>query len=95
MSQPSLRTILVIRRGYGRRYTDLPVDELTEQQIVIDCTGGYLRPEHIDLRVDDLVYWRKQERYLGARISQVHRDGHRLIALLSDTRLMPEDFFPY
>ncbi|GIV89994.1 MAG: hypothetical protein KatS3mg055_2512 [Chloroflexus sp.] len=95
MAQPSLRTISVLRRGYGRRYTDLPVDELTHQRIVIDCSGGYLRPELIDLRQGDMVYWREQERYVTGSIAQVRREGMRLVALLSDVKLMPEDFFPY
>lgn len=95
MAQPSLRTISVIRRGYGRRYTDLPVDELSHQRIVIDCSSGYLRPALIDLRQDDMVYWREQERYVSGQISQVRREDQRVIALLKDVQLMPEDFFPY
>ncbi|WP_298407351.1 hypothetical protein [uncultured Chloroflexus sp.] len=95
MAQPSLRTISVIRRGYGRRYTDLPVDELSQQRIVIDCAGGYLRPALIDLRQGDTVYWREQERYVSGQISQVRRDDQRVIAILKDVQVMPEDFFPY
>lgn len=95
MVQPSLRTISVIRRGYGRRYTDLPVDELSQQRIVIDCAGGYLRPALIDLRQGDTVYWREQERYVSGQISQVRRDDQRVIAILKDVQVMPEDCFPY
>jgi hypothetical protein len=74
MSQPTLRTISVIRRGYGRRYTDLPIDELSQQRIMIDCSGGYLKPTMIDLQPDDMVYWREQGRYVTARIELVQRD---------------------
>ncbi|MEF3275154.1 MAG: hypothetical protein K6356_12290 [Chloroflexus sp.] len=95
MAQPSLCTISVIRRGYGRRYTDLPVDERNHQRVVINCAGGYLRPELIDLRQGDTVYWREQGRYMEARISQVQRDDQQLIAVLQDVKLLPEDFFPY
>ncbi len=95
MTQPSLRTISVIRRGYGRRYTDLPVDERTPQQIVIDCAGGYLKPTMFDLRAGDMVYWREQERYIGAQIAEVRIEGMRLVVVLRDAALMPEDFFPY
>jgi len=95
MSQPTLRTISVIRRGYGRRYTDLPIDELSQQRVMIDCTCGYLKPTMIDLQPDDLVYWREQGRYVTARIERVQRDEQRLIAWLRDVKVMPEDFFPY
>ncbi|WP_298815593.1 hypothetical protein [Chloroflexus sp.] len=95
MAQPSLRTVSVVRRGYGRRYTDLPVDELNHQRLVIDCAGGYLRPDLIDLRQGDVVYWREQERYVEGRIGHVRRDDQRLIAIFKDVTLMPEDFFPY
>jgi len=93
MSQPTLRTISVIRRGYGRRYTDLPIDELSQQRVMIDCTGGYLKPTMIDLQPDDLVYWREQGRYVTARIERVQRDERRLIAWLRDVKVMSEDFF--
>lgn len=91
----SLRTVDVLRRGFGRRYTGLPIDTISRDGFTIDCTAGYMRPEMFDLRVGDTVRWSQNGRYIQATIARVERNGHLLTVALSDSGLLPTDFFPY
>lgn len=95
MSQPSLTTVIVFRRNYGRRYTDLPVDQVDREGLLILCDGTYMRPEHYDLRPGDIVRWRNGERYVEAVVSAVRRDERALSADLADAHPLPPEFFPY
>ncbi len=92
---PGLLTVFVVRRGYGRRYSDLPVDQLSAQGLMIDCSAGHLRPQHIDLLVGDLVRWRTDAGYVEAPITAVRRQPQRLTAEFGPLQTLPEDFFPY
>lgn len=91
----SLTTVLVFRRHYGRRYTDLPVEQIDRTALTIDCTGTYMRPEYYDLRIGDIVRWRQGERYAEATISAVRRDANFLHAELANAHLLSPEFFPY
>jgi hypothetical protein len=95
MVQPSIVTVSVFRRSYGRRYTDLPVDQIDSSGLRIDCAGTYMRPEQYDLRPGDLVRWRQGERYIEAVISAVSHERDSLSASLTDAHPLPPDFFPY
>ncbi|PDW02037.1 hypothetical protein [Candidatus Viridilinea mediisalina] len=92
---PSLKTVSVFRRHYGRRYTDLPVDTVDQSTIFINCTGTFMRPEHYDLRPGDIVRWRQEEGYVEAVISSVTREAKALRVALSGAYALPGDFFPY
>ena len=92
---PGLLTASVFRRGYGRRYTDLPVDQLGPQGLSIDCSHGPLRPQHIDLRVGDLVRWRTDSGYVEATINGVQRSAELLSADFGALQHLPDDYFPY
>lgn len=94
MDRPYL-TVDVERRGYGRRYTELPVDALSRQGFSIDFTGAYMRPERIDIRPGDIVRWRDGERRVQATVAEVQRDDAWLHVLVEGvTPLPPEAFFP-
>jgi hypothetical protein len=94
MDQPYL-TVDIERRGYGRRYTELPVDVLSRQGFSIDFTGTYVRPEMIDIRPGDIVRWRDGERRVQATVAEVHRDDSAMHVSVSDlTPLPPDAFFP-
>jgi hypothetical protein len=89
------RTIDIERRGYGRRYTWLPVDSLTRDEFMIDLQGSYTTPAMLDIRTDDVVRWREGERYIEGRIGEVIREAARLIGQILDAKpLPPESFFP-
>jgi hypothetical protein len=95
MTQPSLTTVSVFRRHYGRRYTDLPVDELDPAALVISCVGTLMRPEHYDLRPGDIVRWRQGDQYVEAVINEVTREASAVRVALSEPQPLPLDFFPY
>jgi hypothetical protein len=89
------RTVDVERRGYGRRYTGLPVDVLSREGFSIDFTGAYMRPDRIDIRAGDTVRWREGERQLQAQVAEVRREDAALHVSVVGTMLLPLDaFFP-
>lgn len=88
----SLKTINIVRPDYGRRYSVLPVDTIDQHSLMIDCTDSYMRPFMYDLRVDDMVCWLHEGRYLQGRISKVERTETSLSAILADVQLLPPDF---
>jgi hypothetical protein len=94
MEQPYL-TVDVDRRGYGRRYTELPVDTLSRQGFSIDFAGAYTRPEHIDIRPGDIVRWREGERRVQGTVAEVRREAQALHVVVDGLHpLPPEAFFP-
>jgi hypothetical protein len=86
-------TIDVERRGYGRRYTSLPVDAISRTELLIDCTAGYMRPTQWDLRIGDIVRWQDGSRRVEARVTRVWVEGALLRASLENAVLLPPDFF--
>jgi hypothetical protein len=93
--QQSYRTVDIERRGYGRRYTSLPVDRLTREGFSIDFTGAYIRPEQIDIRPGDIVRWREGERQIQALAAEVQREPNALhVRIEHVTPLPPEAFYP-
>jgi hypothetical protein len=89
------RTVDIERRGYGRRYTGLPVDTLNREEFSIDFTGAYMSPERIDIRPGDIVRWREGERQLQAQVAEVRRDASTLQIRLAGAKPLPPDaFFP-
>lgn len=89
------RTVDIERRGFGRRYTWLPVDELSREGFRINCAGAYVQPQMYDIRVGDIVRWREGERQIEGVIAEVERDGEILSARVDGIRpLPPEEFHP-
>ena len=94
MDRPYL-TVDVERRGYGRRYTALPVDSLSRQGFSIDFTGAYTRPGMIDIRLGDIVRWLDGERRVQAIVAAVQRGELVLHVSVEDLVPLPPDaFFP-
>lgn len=84
--------VTIERREYGRRYTWLPVDTIDEYHFKILCDGTYMHPDMYDLRLDDVVRWKQQGRYVQGIISRVERTATALCASLSNVALLPPDF---
>ena len=94
MDQPFL-TVDIERRGYGRRYTGLPVDTLTRQGFSIDFAGAFTRPEMVDIRPGDIVRWRDGERQVQGTVAEVRREDAALhVSVAGLTPLPPDAFFP-
>lgn len=94
MERPFL-TVDVERRGYGRRYTGLPVDTLSRHGFSIDFTGAYMRPEQIDIRPGDVVRWRDGDRRLQGQVTEIRREEALLDVQVEAVVVLPPDaFFP-
>jgi hypothetical protein len=91
--QQSYRTVDIERRGYGRRYSLLPVDVLHREGFSIDFTGAYMRPEMIDIRPGDIVRWREGERQLQGQVAAVQREPNALHVQVEDIASVPPDAF--
>jgi hypothetical protein len=88
-------TVDIERRGYGRRYTGLPVDTLSREGFSIDFSGAYMQPELIDIQAGDIVRWRDGDRLVQAFVDQVRREDSTLhVSIAGLTPLPPEAFFP-
>jgi len=86
-------TVDIERRGYGRRYTSLPVDDLRRDGFAIDFTGAYIRPEHIDIRPGDVVRWRENGRLVQAEVTSVQLEGLVMQVQVTGAHLLPPDAF--
>lgn len=93
MMELSFSSIDVERRGYGRRYSCLPVDTIDRHGFTIDCTDSYLRPEMFDLQTGDIVRWIDQGNRLQGYIADVERNGVIIHVVLRDVEPLPPDFF--
>lgn len=90
-----LLTVDIERRGYGRRYTWLPVDDLRRDGFAIDFTGAYTRPDQIDIRRGDIARWRENGRLLQGDVAEVHIEGAVLHVRVEGAHpLPPEAFYP-
>lgn len=87
------RTVDVERRGYGRRYTWLPVDILTKEHFSINCAGSYVRPQMYDIRPGDIIRWREGGQLIQALVAAVQHDGDTLDVQLDDATPLPADTF--
>lgn len=95
MIPQNLTTVTIERRDYGRRYSELPVDQIDREGFEIDCSGAYTRPAQYDLRKGDIVRWRQGERVIEATIAAVERSAERIHVTLADAHPLPPDFFYY
>jgi hypothetical protein len=96
MSSPSeLRLLFVdiVRRGYGRRYTWLPVDRLDREGFEANFEGAYLRPNQIDVRPDDIARWREGDSFFQARVVAVVLDGDWLRVSFDDLQRIPIEVY--
>ncbi len=93
MMELSFNSIDVERRGYGRRYSCLPVDAIDHEGFTIDCSESYMRPELFDLQPGDTVRWAVNGQRLQGHIDRIERNGVVLRAVLRDVDLLPPDFF--
>ena len=95
MKLQHLKTVDTYRRNYGRRYSILPVDELSQEHFAIDCTHSFLRPQQYDLQIGDVVRWFENERYVQAEIATVQYTEASVQVILTNAQLLPPDFFPF
>lgn len=91
----SLKTVDVVRRWYGKRYTGLPVDTIDRRGFIIDCTESYMRPEMYDLQPDDVVRWVHDGQQLQGVIATVEYGDAIVTVSFKDVFTLPSDCYPY
>ncbi|HSH82727.1 MAG TPA: hypothetical protein VLA19_29695 [Herpetosiphonaceae bacterium] len=70
-----LRTVDIFRPHVGKRYTGLPVDHVDVTGFHTNYDGSPLRPEMLDIRVGDEVFWDEDGERLQASIDELVVDG--------------------
>jgi hypothetical protein len=86
-------TVDIERRGYGKRYTWLPVDELRRDGFAIDFAGAYTRPEQIDIRRGDIARWHDNGRLVQADVVEVRVEGQVMHVRVEGAHPLPPDAF--
>ena len=84
-------TVDIERRGYGRRYTWLPVDARSRDAFMIDCNGAYVRPEMYDIQTGDIVRWREGERIIEGTVGTVYYDNQQVHVGIEGAHPLPNE----
>ncbi len=66
-----LRTVDIVRPGVGKRYSNLPVDHVDVTGFHTDYVGSPLRPQLLDVRIGDQVFWYADGVRLQARVDEL------------------------
>ena len=84
-----LRTVDVIRPNFGKRYSDLPVDHVDVTGFHTDYTGSPLRPQLLDIRIGDHIFWYDEGARLQASVDELVVDGNVLRVAFADVKDAP------
>ena len=87
-----LRTVDVLRPGVGKRYSGLPVDHVDVTGFHTDYEGSPLRPQLLDIRMGDQVYWYEEGTRFQARVDELVIEGRVLRVAFADTMTAPPEW---
>jgi hypothetical protein len=79
-----LRTVDIFRPHVGKRYTGLPVDHVDVTGFHTNYDGSPLRPEMLDIRVGDEVFWDENGERLQACIDELVVEGRVIRVAFGD-----------
>lgn len=86
-----LKTVDVLRPGVGKRYSSLPVDHVDVTGFHSDYTDSPLRPQLLDIRIGDSIFWVENGERLQARVDELVIEGSLLrVAFVDQTVAPPE-----
>ena len=86
------RTVDVVRPGIGRRYSSLPVDFIDETGFHSDYQGSPLRPQVLDIRVGDQIFWYDDGARFQARVDELVVEGDVLRVAFADVEDAPAEW---
>ena len=86
------QTVDVIRPGVGKRYSRLPVDHVDVTGFHTDYEGSPLRPQLLDIRVDDQIFWYEDDTRFQARVDELVVDGDVLRVAFADAASAPPEW---
>jgi hypothetical protein len=87
-----LRTVDVVRPGAGKRYTSLPVDHVDVTGFHTDYEGSPLRPQLLDIRPGDQIFWFDDGSRFQARVDEVVVDNMLLRVAFTDAASAPPEW---
>ncbi len=87
-----LRTVDVLRPGVGKRYSSLPVDHVDVTGFHSDYDGSPLRPQMLDIRVGDRIFWYDHSERYQARVDEVVVSGNLLRVAFADSESAPPEW---
>ena len=87
-----LRTVDVLRPGLGKRYSRLPVDHVDVTGFHSDYTGSPLRPQLLDIRIGDVVFWCEEGERRQARVDELLVEGPVLRVAFADQQIAPPEW---
>ena len=87
-----LKTVDVVRPGVGKRYSRLPVDHVDVTGFHSDYTGSPLRPQLLDIRIGDSIFWVENGERLQARVDELVVDGPYLRVAFADQTVAPPEW---
>ena len=86
------QTVDVVRIGVGKRYTGLPVDHVDVTGFHTDYEGSPLRPQLLDIRLDDQVYWYEDGTRYQARVDELVIEDTVLRVAFTDAASAPPEW---
>ena len=86
-----LRTVDVLRPNVGKRYSGLPVDHIDVTGFHTNYGGSPLKPQLLDIRVGDKVFWLDDGERYQAWVDEVVVDGTLLRVAFTDATAVPLD----
>lgn len=87
-----LKTVDVLRPGVGKRYSRLPVDHVDVTGFHSDYTGSPLRPQLLDIRIGDSIFWVENGERLQARVDELVVEGPLLRVAFADQTVAPPEW---
>jgi hypothetical protein len=84
-----LRTVDVVRPGIGKRYSFLPVDHVDVTGFHTDYAGSPMRPELLDIQIDDRVFWYDEGSRYEARVDELVVEGSVIRVAFTEVRDAP------
>ena len=87
-----LQTVDVVRPGMGKRYSSLSVDHVDVTGFHSDYEGSPLRPQLLDIRIGDRIFWYNHGARLQARVDELVIEGNVLRAAFADVEDAPPEW---
>ncbi len=86
------QTVDVVRPGVGKRYSSLPVDHVDVTGFHTDYHGSPLRPQLLDIRVGDQIFWYDEGARLQARVDELVVEDRVIRVAFADVGSAPPEW---
>ena len=87
-----LRVVDVVRPNVGKRYSGLPVDHVDVTGFHTDYAGSPLRPQLLDIRLGDQIFWYEDGARFQARVDELVVEGTVLRVAFTGPAVAPPEW---